>query len=126
MAATGFDLSAFYAAIDGQRVALGLSWKEVAEQSGVSASTLSRMAQGRRPDVDGLALLIAWSGLDPSSFLPSAKSPEPLAVISANLRADRNLTPASAEALEQIIKVAYEQFTSGRLGISSSAVQAPH
>ena len=105
-----FDLAGFYAALDAQRTAKGLNWKQVSKQSGVSASTLTRMSQGRRPDIDGLALLLAWSGLDASNFLPGANSPEPLAQITAHLRADRNLKPESAEALEAIIKVAYERF----------------
>ena len=66
--------------------------------------------QGKRPDVDGLALLLAWSGLDALQFVPTANEPEPLAKISANLRADRNLSNESARALEEIIRVAYEQF----------------
>ena len=107
---TGFDVGGFHAALDGQRVAKGLTWKDVAEQSGVSASTLTRMSQGKRPDVDGLALLLAWSGLDATQFLPQANVPEPLAQITANLRADRNLSAEGAKALESIIKVAYEQF----------------
>ena len=105
-----FDVGAFYSALDSQRVAKGLTWKEVSEESGVSQPTLSRLSQGKRPDVDGLALLLAWSGLDAALFLPEASSPEPLAQITANLRADRNLTPESATALEQIIRVAYQQF----------------
>ena len=107
---SGFDIAGFHAALDAQRTAKGLNWKEVSEQSGVSASTLTRMSQGRRPDVNGLALLLAWSGLDASNFLPEANSPEPLAQISANLRADRNLKPESAKALEEIIKIAYQRF----------------
>lgn len=105
-----FDITGFHAALDAQRVAKGLNWKEVSEESGVSASTLTRMSQGRRPDIDGLALLLAWSGLDASNFLPGANSPEPLAQITANLRADRSLQPESAKALEEIIKIAYERF----------------
>lgn len=105
-----FDITGFHAALDAQRVSKGLNWKEVSEESGVSASTLTRMSQGRRPDIDGLALLLAWSGLDASNFLPEANSPEPLAQITANLRADRNLKPESAKALEEIIKIAYERF----------------
>ena len=105
-----FDVESFYSALDSQRLAQGLTWKEVSEQSGVSQPTLSRLSQGKRPDVDRLALLLAWSGLDAAKFLPSASSAEPLAQISANLRADRNLTPANAAALEEIIRVAYQQF----------------
>ena len=105
-----FDIAGFHAALDAQREAKGLNWKEVSEQSGVSAATLTRMSQGRRPGVDGLALLLAWSGLDASAFVPGARRPEALAQISANLRADPNLKAESAKALEDIIKVAYQRF----------------
>ena len=103
-----FDVAGFWAALDAQRAAKGLNWKEVSEQSGVSASTLTRMSQGRRPDLDGLALLLAWSGLDAANFIHDANDPEPLALISAALRADRNLSPESAKALEDMIKTAYK------------------
>ena len=46
MANRGFDLGKFHAALNAQREAKGLNWKEVAEESGVSASTLTRMSQG--------------------------------------------------------------------------------
>ncbi len=110
MSRGAFDLGAFHSALDGQRIAKGLTWKEVAEQSGVSASTLTRIAKGRRPDVDGLALLLVWLGVDFYQFVPEANVAEPLAQVSANLRADRNLSSDSARALDAIIKVAYEQF----------------
>ncbi len=110
MPSGAFNVESFYSALDSQRQAIGLTWKEVSDQSGVSQPTLSRLSQGKRPDVDGLALLLAWSGLDAALFLPEAASPEPLAQISANLRADRSLSPENAASLEQIIRVAYRQF----------------
>jgi transcriptional regulator with XRE-family HTH domain len=95
-----------------------LNWKQVAAQSGVSASTLTRMAQGKRPDVDGLAALVAWSGLDADDYLRSADqqpaSHEPLAMISTYLRADPHLSPKAAAALEQVIKVTYDQLRTER------------
>lgn len=105
-----FDVDSFYAALDSHRQAKGLTWREVSEQSRVSQPTLSRLSQGKRPDVDGLDLPLAWSGLDAAFFLTGASSPEPLAQLTANLRADRNLTAENAAALEQIIRVAYQQF----------------
>ncbi len=108
-----FDTEAFYAAIDAQRQAKKLTWKQVAAQSGVSASTLTRMAQGRKPDVDGLAALIAWSGLEVDSFLgdqdKNRGEPETLAMISTYLRSDPHLSSASAKALDEIIKATYHQ-----------------
>jgi len=110
-----FDAEGFHAALDSQRKALGMTWKEVADESGVSASTLTRMAQGKRPDVDGLAALLTWSGLQAETFLRHSgeegkKKPEPLAQITAVLRADPNLSKESAEAIEHILKAAYKRF----------------
>jgi DNA-binding Xre family transcriptional regulator len=108
-----FDAEGFYAALDAARLARGLNWKQVAAGSGVSASTLTRMAQGKRPDVDGLAALCAWSGLDADDFVRSEdddRTPaEPLAMISTYLRSDRNLSAESAAALEEVIKITYER-----------------
>ena len=107
-----FDSSAFYEALDATRQARRLNWKQVAAQSGVSASTLTRMAQGRRPDVDGMAALVSWSGMRTENFVRSAaeqSKPEPLAMISTYLRSDKNLTPAAAAALDEVVKATYER-----------------
>ena len=109
-----FDASAFYEALDAQRRSRKLNWKQVAADSGVSASTLTRMAQGKRPDVDGLAALAAWSGLAADDFIRydgDRPEPEPLAKITTYLRSDRNLTPEEATALDQLIKATYARFT---------------
>ncbi len=107
-----FDAEAFYEALDAVRQARRRNWKQVAAESGVSASTLTRMAQGKRPDVDGLAALCAWSGLDADNYVRTDHArpdPEPLAMISTYLRSDRNLTPEAAQALDELIKATYER-----------------
>jgi transcriptional regulator with XRE-family HTH domain len=108
-----FDAEAFYAALDAQRLAQRVSWRQVAEQSGVSASSLTRMAQGRRPDVDSLAALTTWSGLSSQDFvrenLPHPVRAEALAMISSHLKADPNLTREGATALDELIKATYER-----------------
>jgi transcriptional regulator with XRE-family HTH domain len=110
-----FDAEAFYGALDSARQARKLNWKQVASESGVSASTLTRMAQGRRPDVDGLAALAAWSGLDADDYVRSEGQrgeADPLAKISTYLRSDRNLSAEAATALDELIKVTYERLRS--------------
>ena len=109
-----FDGDAFYAALDGERQARQCTWKRVAEESGVSASTLTRISQGKRPDVDSLAALSAWSGLDVGFVKggPSKAKPEPLAVISSCLRSDPRLNEDSAAALDQMVKAAYRSMSS--------------
>ena len=107
-----FDSEAFYEALDAARQARQLTWKRVAAESGVSASTLTRMAQGRRPDVDGLAALATWSGLKADDFVRSEteRPPQPaLAAITTHLRADSNLTHEAATALDQLIKATYDR-----------------
>jgi transcriptional regulator with XRE-family HTH domain len=113
MPKTHFDLEGFYSALDAERQSRRLTWKKVAEQSGVSASTLTRMAQGRRPDVDSLSALLNWSGFAMDNFVKGDKEnktePDTLAQITAYLRADANLTTEGTAALEAIIKAGYEQ-----------------
>lgn len=107
-----FDAGAFYEALDGARRARNLTWKQVAGESGVSASTLTRMGQGKRPDVDGLAALAAWSGLNTDDYVRSVEAkpePEPLAMISTYLRSDKNLSPEAATALDELVKATYER-----------------
>ena len=70
------------------------------------------MAQGKRPDVDGLAALVAWSGLDADDYVRSVEAkpkPEPLAKISTYLRSDKNLSPEAATALDELVKATYER-----------------
>lgn len=114
-----FDAAGFYRAVDAVRKSRGvnssgMTWKQVSEESGVGAWTLSRLAQGGRPDVDTLAALSAWSGLDPSDFIivPGQRArpnPEPLAMISTQIRKDPNLDEASKRALDELIKATYER-----------------
>ena len=106
-----FDAGAFFSALDDVRSARRKTWKQVATEAGISASTLTRMAQGKRPDVDGLATLAAWSGLNVDDFVrvASAPEPEPLAMIGTYLRSDKNLSPESVRALDAVIKATYRK-----------------
>ena len=109
----GFDGDGFYRALEATVTARATTWKQVAAETGVSASTLTRMAQGRRPDAGSLAALSAWAGLNPSDFVRStfnkAERPESLAQISTLLRGDPNLDAQGAEAVEAIFRAAYER-----------------
>jgi predicted transcriptional regulator len=114
MASGKFDGEGFFSAIDSVRIARDLTWKKVAEQAEVPASTLTRMSQGRKPDVDSLACLCQWSGLKVENFTrgitKKRESTEPLAQLTAHLRADPKLSKEGAVALEALIKAAYLQF----------------
>src|SRR5438067_387824 len=105
----GFDGDAFYRALEATVSARGVNWKQVAVDTGVSASTLTRMAQRRKPDAASLAALSAWAGLNPSDFVQApykASRRESMAQISTLLRADPNLDSQGAEAVEAIVRAA--------------------
>ena len=106
-----FDFTAFYKALNATVAARGTNWKTVSEQTGVSQSTLSRMSKGRQPDAASLTVLAAWSGINPVEFTAAPKSrPEPIAMVSRLLRQDPALDDAGADALDAIIKTAYDSF----------------
>ena len=115
MGQSQFDAEGFFSALDAVRISRKLTWKDVASKSGVSASTLTRMAQGRRPDVDSLAALTDWAELDANRFLQSRKtqkkdcSEEALERVTALFRADPNLSKQAATAIETTLKVLYGQ-----------------
>jgi transcriptional regulator with XRE-family HTH domain len=105
-----FDSDAFYAALNAARLSRQMTWKQVAEEAGVHASTLSRMAhQGAKPDVDGLAALLAWANLKAEAFIRGSgeRNAEPIAEITALLRADPHLSRQNAKLMEDIVVGTY-------------------
>lgn len=109
------DVEALYAALDAKRKTKQRSWRETAEDIGVSASTLTRMAQGASPDVEGFGKMVRWLGVSADCFIAGAaaratkKNDDLLVVVSRHLRASKELDPQSARALEGIIEAAYRQ-----------------
>lgn len=112
-------------AVRRRREELGLSLRDVADKTSVSASTLSRIENGTgKPDADNIARLTAWLEVpverilnarptqDESTqavvYYPQEPVPE---IVEAHLRADRNLTPETAAALSELFRVAYTQFS---------------
>ena len=113
-----FDVDALRAALDGERIARGLTWTDVSAESGVSASTLTRLSQGKRPDVDSLTALTHWMGVSADRFMGVPQKgfggASPLAQISSILRDDPNLNKDAATALDQLIKSTYARLRSNR------------
>jgi transcriptional regulator with XRE-family HTH domain len=111
MTTTYFDVSALHAALDSERVSRRLTWKDVSAASGVSASTLTRLSQGKRPDVDSLTALTGWLGMSADRFMGHRAnafgSASALAQISSILRDDPELTADAATALDEMIKATY-------------------
>lgn len=112
-------------AIKRRREELGLSLRDVADVTNVSASTLSRIENGTgKPDADNIARLTGWldmpidrvmsksaaSDVEPVIYYPHEATPE---IVEAHLRADKKLTPETAKALSELFRVAYKQFSKG-------------
>jgi transcriptional regulator with XRE-family HTH domain len=110
-------------AIKRRREELGLSLRDVADVTEVSASTLSRIENGTgRPDADNIARLTGWldmpidrvmnkqksDDVEPVIYYPHEATTE---IVEAHLRADKNLTPETAKALSELFRVAYKQFS---------------
>lgn len=110
-------------AIKRRREELGLSLRDVADETNVSASTLSRIENGTgKPDADNIARLTGWldmpidrvmtkqgsSDVEPVVYYPHEATPE---IVEAHLRADKNLSPETAKALSELFRVAYKQFS---------------
>jgi len=110
---TRFDSRGFYSALAATVTARKVTWKHVGAETGISPSTLSRMASGRSPDAASLTALAAWAGLNPTDFLEGkSKTAEPIAIVGKLLRQDPNLDRQGAEALEAILQAAYERLKS--------------
>jgi transcriptional regulator with XRE-family HTH domain len=63
-----FKRADFFAALDAKREREGVSWRAVARETGVSPSSLSRLARGKNPDMRTFALLAAWLRADIRPF----------------------------------------------------------
>ncbi len=112
MTAHPLDLKALVEALDAKRRTVGISWRELARQAGVSPSTLTRMQQGQQPDVDTFSALIQWVGAAAEEFLatgaPTPKEQSAEAAFAALMRSKsvKGLSAAERETLDAIVKAA--------------------
>lgn len=104
--------------------------RDVAQEIGnVSASTLSRIEQGKLPDLATFARICRWLGVSPERFMGSGDATgsaldvteflDTPAVITAHLRAERVLDSQTIEALSTMIRLAYEASQRGLIGNST-------
>lgn len=88
--------------------------REMAKEIGnVSASTLSRVEQGKIPDLETFFELCSWLSVSPEVFTDTNIEPAQLLTstpekIEMHLRADRVLAPDTVEALVTMVRLAYE------------------
>lgn len=58
------DVPELHRRIDQRRREQALTWRQLATRLDLSASTLSRLGDGHRPDADALVTLLVWLDLD--------------------------------------------------------------
>lgn len=118
------DVYGLHAALDAERAARGMSWREVARAAGVSPSLLSRMGNaGQRPDVDGFARLVRWLRLPAEQFMTersTTRSPDDLpelqTQIAALLRARNDLSNEDQQYLVELVQATVKHMKAKRRG----------
>ncbi len=91
--------------------------RETAKEIGnVSPSTISRVENGKTPDMDTFLALCEWLEVPAAELIENTNTeeeknldtPEKIAI---QLRADKNLDPATANALASLVKAAYKDLS---------------
>lgn len=95
--------------------------RETADEIGaVSPSTLSRVESGKMPDMETFLALCNWLEVPPAELFRNMEdhldTPEMIAI---QLRADKNLDPAIANALASLVKAAYHDLSQSSGGTES-------
>lgn len=101
------DTNKFAEMIKSKRGGTGL--RQLSSEIGISPSTLSRIEQGNLPDIDTYLTLCNWLEVSPEFFTNViSETTNTKAGVIAHLRADKTLPQETAEALIQMINLAYE------------------
>lgn len=115
------NVKVLHDALDVAREEAGLSWRQLARELGVSASTISRMAQGLKPDVSAFVAMTTWLRMPAEKFYvsnaavdPNRPEPELVASLTPLLRARRDLSETDVEYLQEVIAAAARRFRSER------------
>lgn len=64
MAAHLLDVEELHRKLDARRTGYGLSWRQLAKTLDLTASTLTRLRAGGRPDADALVTMLTWLDID--------------------------------------------------------------
>jgi transcriptional regulator with XRE-family HTH domain len=90
--------------------------REVANEIGISSATLSRIENGKLPDLNSFSKICNWLKINPNDFLdcniPQKTSSQMTSSksISFHLKADKNIDPKQSTALSEMILHAQSYF----------------
>lgn len=122
MTRTKIDVRGLYAALDAERLARKLSWRQLAKEIGVSPSLLSRLGNDLRPDADGFATLVRWLNMPAEQFMidadggrPEQPEPDLVTQLAPLLRARKDLDKRDVSYLEDVIRATVRHAQAARL-----------
>jgi transcriptional regulator with XRE-family HTH domain len=64
-----FNSKGLYDALNAQRLARNLTWREVADQIGISVTTITRVKSGGRMEVNGMLAMVEWLRVPVETFV---------------------------------------------------------
>ena len=113
------NVAALYAALEAEKEAQRLSWRQLAAVLDLSPSTFTRMANGYRPDLEAFATLLKWLRQPAERFIrtnaaPTSAEPDLVASLAPLLRARKDLTEDDAKHLQVLFRAAVEEFRASR------------
>jgi transcriptional regulator with XRE-family HTH domain len=82
--------------------------REVADDIGISYATLSRVENGKLPDLETFSKICRWLQIDPSEILGCSTKTKSTNIkeggtLLAHFRADKNLQPETLKALTELV-----------------------
>lgn len=84
-----FDLARLHRDVDDERKRRGRTWSLVSHETGVSTSTIRRLATADDAEADGVLALVRWLGVPPEAFVDAARrAGEPLPTGAGVVRVD--------------------------------------
>lgn len=110
-----FDIDAFYSVLESRKAQEGVSWRKLAHDLELTDHTVfTRMSRGQVPDMNTLLRLSRWVDVpletfDVSRLEDDPQKPQTLSAIYGYLRADKALSPESADAINAVLVAAYEE-----------------
>lgn len=88
--------------------------REVAKEIGVSTATLSRIENGKLPDIETFSKACKWLGVDGGEILGCSKKDEisvtTRPIPSFHLKTEKNTSKEAATALAEMILAAHKMF----------------
>ncbi len=94
-----------------------LSLRDLADETGISLNTLSRVERGYMPDLKNYQKIVDWLGVPADTFLDleSSQSPAPTPeVIARHLRSDSRLDAAGAAKIVAVVQEMYAKLVRER------------